>query len=115
MTLHIPPRTVIERLEQTIACLQPWRTFSRIDLLRASIARAAERSMSRVRQRVTNQNFTGRQHYCPPKLMKPFRAGFCSERENVPSLDDPNIQVSHNPNPPKFTLQHIVQNPQWRV
>jgi cation transport ATPase len=40
--------------------------------------------------------------------------------ESVLSLDDPIIRVSYNPNPPKFTIRHIVQSiqaidPQWRV
>jgi Cu+-exporting ATPase len=40
--------------------------------------------------------------------------------ESVLSLDDPIIRVSYNPNPPKFTIRHIIQSiqaidPQWSL
>src|SRR4051794_7274996 len=58
---------------------------------------------------------------CPPKIIKPLQnLGSVVKVEKVPSLSDPTIRVSYNPNPPKFTIRHIVKSiqaidPQWRL
>jgi len=58
---------------------------------------------------------------CPPKIIKALQnLGFVVKVEKVPSLSDPTIQVTYNPNPPKFTIRHIVESIQaidlqWRL
>ncbi|KAI9771884.1 MAG: hypothetical protein M1840_001654 [Geoglossum simile] len=58
---------------------------------------------------------------CPPKIIKALQnLGSVVKVEKVPSLNDATIRVSYNPNPPKFTIRHIVKSiqaidPQWRL